>query len=138
MQRHATVLIIDFGSQVTELIARRVREFGCYSEVHPCTISDEKLAQIAPKAIILSGGPAGVSDHGAPTVTAKIFEMGVPILGICYGQQLMCHMLGGQVEPSTTREYGRAALAISQDSPLFKDVWAQGKSYEVSMISIVG
>jgi len=127
------ILIIDFGSQVTQLIARRVREHGVYSEIRPYTISEAEIRAFNPKAIILSGGPSSVSETGAPKVTRAVFEIGVPILGICYGQQLICSELGGEVEISDHREYGRAMMDISAASPLFEDVWQEGKSHQVWM-----
>ena len=89
MSHHETLLIIDFGSQVTQLIARRVRECGVYCEIHPFTKADDALARLKPKAVILSGSPHSVIDEG-PRVDAKLFDMGVPVFGICYGEQLMC------------------------------------------------
>jgi GMP synthase (glutamine-hydrolysing) len=127
------VLIIDFGSQVTQLIARRVRESGVYSEIRPYTISAEEIRAFAPKAIILSGGPASVSEKHAPRVASVVFELGVPVLGICYGQQLICSDLGGRVEVSNHREFGRVMTKVRQNSPLFKDVWDKDKDYQVWM-----
>src|SRR6185369_9387447 len=92
------VLILDFGSQTTQLIARRVRESKVYCEIHPCTLPFEEVRAKAPSAIILSGGPSSVYEEGAPSIDKRIFELGVPILGICYGMQLTAHLLGGQVE----------------------------------------
>src|SRR5438874_13822115 len=103
-----TVLILDFGSQYTQLIARRVRELKVYSVIHPCDLPLPKIRQLAPRCIVLSGGPASVYDPGAPGIDPEIFGLGVPILGICYGVQLLCKVLGGIVVPSTHREYGRA------------------------------
>ena len=133
MQPHDLVLILDFGSQVTQLIARRVREMGCYSEVHPCNISAERIRALNPKAIILSGGPATVTADGAPAATPELFTMGLPVLGICYGQQWMCQVLGGNVSPAGVREYGRAPLKVVKDSPLFAGVWQLGEQSEVWM-----
>jgi len=115
---HEKVLIVDFGSQVTQLIARRVRESGVYCEIHPFDKIDEVLGQFSPKAVILSGGPASVHEDESPAVTKKVFELGVPVLGICYGEQTMCAELGGRVEPGTTREFGRAEIEIVKESPL--------------------
>ncbi len=117
------VLIVDFGSQVTQLIARRVRETGVYSEIVPCQMADDALDTFAPKAIILSGGPASVTAQDTPRVPDRIFEMGIPVLGICYGQQAMVEQLGGDVENATHREFGRAELNVLEDSPLFRDIW---------------
>src|SRR3977135_3564055 len=100
------ILILDFGSQVTQLIARRVRECGVYSEIRPFSIPDSEIAAFGAKAIILSGGPASVHEKFAPTISDKVFTLGIPVLGICYGQQLMCQKLGGKVEPSDHREFG--------------------------------
>ena len=115
---HEKVLIVDFGSQVTQLIARRVRESGVYCEIHPFDKIDEVLGGFSPKAVILSGGPASVHEDESPAVTKKVFELGVPVLGICYGEQTMCAELGGRVEPGTTREFGRAEIEIVKESPL--------------------
>lgn len=127
------ILIIDFGSQVTQLIARRVRENGVYSEVRPYTVSLEEIRAFAPKGIILSGGPSSVTESASPRIGQAIFAMGIPILGICYGEQLICAELGGVVESSDHREFGRAFVEIEKDSPLFSGVWQQGKSYPVWM-----
>jgi len=127
------VLILDFGSQVTQLIARRIRENGVYSEVKPFNIPLAEIRKFSPQAIILSGGPASVSENFAPEVSAEIFEFGIPILGICYGQQLMCKMLGGQVEAGTKREFGRAFIDIKEDSEFFSGAWKKGEAREVWM-----
>ena len=111
-QAHEKVLIVDFGSQVTQLIARRVRESGVYCEIHPFDKVDAVLEQFTPKAVILSGGPASVHEDESPAASKKLFELGVPVLGICYGEQTMCAELGGKVEPGTTREFGRAEIEI--------------------------
>ena len=116
---HETLLIIDFGSQVTQLIARRVRECGVYCEIHPFTKATEKLAALQPKAVILSGSPHSVIDAG-PRIDAGLFEMGVPFFGICYGEQLMCELLGGKVESGHDREFGRAEITVKGSSPIFK------------------
>jgi len=127
------ILILDFGSQVTQLIARRVRECGVYSEIRPFSISAEEIWAFAPKAIILSGGPASVHTEFSPKVTQEIFKMNLPILGICYGEQLLCQQLGGKVEAGETREFGRAMVDIAEDCPLFDGVWAKGSKQEVWM-----
>ncbi len=114
------VLILDFGSQYTQLIARRVRELKVYCEIHPFLMSLEEIRQFAPRAIILSGGPRSVYEKDAPTVDPKLFDLGVPVLGICYGIQLMGHLLGGRVAPSTSREYGHKSFAISEAGDLFR------------------
>ena len=114
---HDRLLIIDFGSQVTELIARRLRELNVYCEIHPFQkVSDAFLRDFAPKAVILSGGPSSVIDDGSPRPPEAVFSLGVPVLGICYGQQVMMHMLGGQVETGHgTAEFGRAYVTSSDE-----------------------
>ncbi|MBI4126032.1 MAG: glutamine-hydrolyzing GMP synthase, partial [Deltaproteobacteria bacterium] len=116
------VLILDFGSQYTQLIARRVRELRVYCEIQPCTWSLDKIRAFAPKGIILSGGPASVLEAGAPSVDRALFDLSVPVLGICYGMQLMAHLLGGKVEKSQTREYGQATLTTHEAHQLFEGV----------------
>lgn len=117
------VLIIDFGSQVTQLIARRIREFSVYSEVkNPEDINIEELKNNKPKAIIFSGGPNSVYEENAPTIDKEIFNLSIPILGICYGQQLICHLLGGKVGASLEREFGKAKIEISTNSPLLQNI----------------
>lgn len=118
----AKVIIIDYGSQVTQLIARRTREAGVYSEIHPCGIDAEKLRALKPAAVILSGGPASVTEKDAPQLDKAILELGVPILGICYGMQLLAHALGGELAQSQTREYGAALLTMTAPSPLWHDL----------------
>jgi len=113
------ILVLDFGSQYTQLIARRVREGKVYSEIFPFNAPMDKIREFAPKGIILSGGPSSVYDEGAPAPDMAIFEMGVPVLGICYGMQVMAHYLGGKVAKSQMREYGRAKLLVDDDSDLF-------------------
>lgn len=128
------VLILDFGSQVTQLIARRVRESGVYCEIHPFNrVTAETLAQFAPKAVILSGGPSSVADFGSPRAPEAVFDLGVPVLGICYGQQTMCEQLGGKVEPGDHREFGRAYVDVIDDCALFTGVWAKGAKEQVWM-----
>ena len=133
MQAHERILILDFGSQVTQLIARRVREGGVYSEVKPCTMPIEAIRAFAPKGIILSGGPASVHQGSAPKISPEIFSLGVPVFGICYGEQLICDLLGGEVTPGDTREFGRAHVEVVAASPLFDGVWQAGQSYQVWM-----
>jgi GMP synthase (glutamine-hydrolysing) len=128
-----TVLIIDFGSQVTQLIGRRVREAGVYSEIVPFHAAKAAFERIRPKAVILSGSPASTVDIGSPRAPDDIFEAGVPVLGICYGEQTMCAQLGGRVETGHHREFGRAFLEIQEDSPLFDGVWAKGTRHQVWM-----
>ncbi len=115
-----TILIIDFGSQVTQLIARRIREIGVFSEVRNPGISVEEIKKIAPKAMILSGGPESVYEKNAPTIDKGIFDLEIPILGICYGQQLICHLLGGKVESASERGFGKSELQIDDNSDLFQ------------------
>ncbi len=129
--RHNLVVILDFGSQTTQLIARRVREAGVYCEIHPFSLPADRLVALAPKAIILSGGPASVYGEGAPTIGSHVFDRGVPILGICYGVQLTTKLLGGQVEQAAEREYGAAPVRIEEATGVFArfavgdelDVW---------------
>ena len=113
------ILILDYGSQYTQLIARRVREAHVYCEIHPPTRDLAFIRRFEPKGIILSGGPSSVFDPRAPTADPKILELGVPVLGICYGMQLVAHLAGGQVKPSREREYGRAEVAVREASGLF-------------------
>lgn len=116
------VIIIDYGSQVTQLIARRVREAGVYSEIHSCAISGEDLKKLRPAALILSGGPASALDSGAPKLDPAIIDLGVPVLAICYGMQLVALALGGKISGSETREYGPALLRASAPSPLWANI----------------
>jgi GMP synthase (glutamine-hydrolysing) len=127
------VLVLDFGSQVTQLIARRVRESGVYCEIHPFAMAPEKIAAFAPKAIVLSGGPASVHEAGTPRAPQLVFEMGVPVLGICYGQMTMAAQLGGTVEASQHREFGRAFLDVTGDCALFDGLWPPGAREQVWM-----
>ncbi|MEQ1577032.1 MAG: glutamine-hydrolyzing GMP synthase [Hyphomicrobium sp.] len=128
-----SVLIIDFGSQVTQLIARRVREAGVYCEIHPFQSADAAFAKLKPAAVILSGGPASVTEENSPRAPQGVFESGVPVLGICYGQQTMAVQLGGKVESGHHREFGRAAVAVQSESPLFEGVWDTGGAHQVWM-----
>ncbi|MFN3615936.1 MAG: glutamine-hydrolyzing GMP synthase [Rubrimonas sp.] len=131
---HERVLIVDFGSQVTQLIARRLREACVYAEIHPFNRVDGAfLRDFAPKAIILSGGPASVLEPGAPRAAPEIFTAGAPVLGICYGQQTMVAQLGGVVEGGRHREFGRAFLTVGADSPLFRGWASPGDSEQVWM-----
>jgi GMP synthase (glutamine-hydrolysing) len=127
------VLILDFGSQVTQLIARRVREAGVYCEILPCTVPEHRIADFAPKAIILSGSPASVTTADTPRASAIVFDLGVPVLGICYGEQTICAQLGGAVETSDHREFGRAFLEVKEPSALFDGVWKPGERVQVWM-----
>jgi GMP synthase (glutamine-hydrolysing) len=113
------VLILDYGSQTTQLIARRIRESSVYCEIHPGTLSLDAIRALAPRAIILSGGPQSVYGDEAPKSDPGLFDLGVPVLGICYGEQLMAHQLGGKVEASSHREYGPAKLVVKEPVGLF-------------------
>lgn len=119
MSTQRPVLILDFGSQYTQLIARRVRESEVYCEIHPGTLTLDEIRALSPAAIILSGGPQSVYDEGSVRTDAGIFELGLPILGICYGEQLIAHLLGGKVEPSSEREYGPALVSVGESSGIF-------------------
>jgi len=127
------ILIIDFGSQVTQLIARRVRESGVYSEIVPFNKANEILETFNPKGIILSGGPNSVYDIDTPRAPEAVFNMGVPVLGICYGEQTMCEQMGGKVEKSDEREFGRAFIDIKEPSPLFEGFWDVNTKHQVWM-----
>src|SRR5579875_2334573 len=127
------VLILDFGSQVTQLIARRVRESGVYCEIHPYDRVEEIIDAFAPRAVILSGGPASTTEAESPRVTQKVFERGVPVLGICYGEQAICMQLGGAVETGHHREFGRAEIRIERESPLLEGLGELGAQEPVWM-----
>jgi GMP synthase (glutamine-hydrolysing) len=130
---HDKVLIVDFGSQVTQLIARRVREEKVYCEIVPFQKAEAAFRDMKPKAVILSGGPASVLDKDAPLAPKAIYEAGVPVLGICYGEQAMAQQLGGQVEGGHHREFGRAEVTLVADSWLTEGVWQTGEKYPVWM-----
>ena len=130
---HDKVLIVDFGSQVTQLIARRVREEGVYCEIVPFQSAERAFTDMKPKAVILSGGPASVLDLNAPFAPEAIFQAGIPVLGICYGQQTMAKQLGGTVEGGHHREFGRADIEVTGDCRLFDGVWRRGERYPVWM-----
>src|SRR5579883_892240 len=130
---HDKALIVDFGSQVTQLIARRVREAGVYCEIAPFQNAERAFDDLKPKAVILSGGPASVPDEGSPRAPQAIFESGVPVLGICYGQMAMADQLGGVVESGHHREFGRADLKVAAASPLTEGVWEAGSEHPVWM-----
>src|SRR5437870_3196603 len=127
---HSKILILDFGSQYTQVIARRIRECQVYSEIVPFDTSAAEVARLKPNGLILSGGPASVYDKGAPHLNPEIFSLGIPVLGICYGMQLMAHHLGGEVEFSARREYGPGMMHITKSSLLFErhgeqiDIWS--------------
>src|SRR5512137_2966464 len=112
------ILVLDFGSQYTQLIARRIRESKVYSEILPFNAPIDKIRDFNPRGVVLSGGPSSVYDEGAPFPAMEIFSLGVPILGICYGMQLMAHHLGGQVARATKREYGKALLYVDDETDL--------------------
>jgi GMP synthase (glutamine-hydrolysing) len=133
-QIHDRALIVDFGSQVTQLIARRLRENGVYCEIHPFNRVDKAfLDDFAPKAIILSGGPASVKIETSPRADMAVYDYGAPILGICYGEQTICAQLGGDVESSDHREFGRAMVDVVKASRLFEGVWEPGSRHQVWM-----
>ena len=132
-----SILIVDFGSQVTQLIARRVREAGVYCEIAPFQSAEAAFTRLAPKGIILSGSPAGVPEEGSPRAPQILFDSGLPILGICYGQQVMSHQLGGKVEAGSdgewAGEFGKAFLTVTRDCALFDGLWAVGDRHQVWM-----
>src|ERR1700744_3965329 len=130
---HDRVLILDFGSQVTQLTARRVRESGVYCEIHPFSMPEEKLVAYAAKAIILSGGPDSVTEAASPRAPQKVFELGVPVLGICYGQMALCAQLGGSVVGGLHREFGRAFIEIEEESKLLAHIGRIGEREQVWM-----
>jgi len=130
---HQSILIVDFGSQVTQLIARRVREAGVYSEIAPFNAAAEAFERMKPKGIILSGGPSSVTWEDSPRAPQHFFDAGIPILGICYGQQTMMEQLGGKVEGGEGGEFGRAFIEITGACKLFDGLWKQGESHQVWM-----
>lgn len=127
------VLILDFGSQFTQLIARRVRENGVYCEIMPFNTDVKKQQAFEPKAIILSGGPASLTEQATPRAPNWVFEAGKPLLGICYGEQAIAAQLGGEVEAGHNREFGRAEIEVKESSPFFDGVWEKGKRYPIWM-----
>ena len=130
---HDKILIVDFGSQVTQLIARRVREEGVYCEIVPFNKAAQAFAEMKPRGVILSGGPASLTEAISPRAPQEIFDAGVPVLGICYGEQAMAAQLGGQVEGGHHREFGRAEVEVVRDAALFDGVWQKGGKYPVWM-----
>src|SRR4029079_8988795 len=132
-----SILIVDFGSQVTQLIARRVREAGVYSEIAPFSQAAEAFERMRPKGVILSGSPFGVPEEGSPRAPQALFDSGLPVLGICYGQQVMTHQLGGKVEAGHLGEwdgeFGRAYLTVTEDCTLFDGLWQVGERHQVWM-----
>jgi GMP synthase (glutamine-hydrolysing) len=135
MTQHDRLLIVDFGSQVTQLIARRLRELNVYCEIHPFqNVTDAFLADFEPKAVILSGGPSSVFDDGAPMPPKTVFDLGIPVLGICYGQQVMMHLLGGKVERGhSTAEYGRAFVIPNELKLSLLEGWFEDEREQVWM-----
>jgi len=133
MQHPDTILIVDFGSQVTQLIARRVREAGVYSEVVPFHGAEAAMARLAPRGVILSGGPASVTIAESPRVPGAVVDAGLPVLGICYGQQTLCAELGGEVIAGDHREFGDATVEVVEPSALFDGLWAVGERHRVWM-----
>jgi|AntRauTorcE11897_2_1112592.scaffolds.fasta_scaffold06580_1 GMP synthase (glutamine-hydrolysing) len=131
---HDRILIIDFGSQVTQLIARRLREGGTYCEIWPYNkVTTDSIKTFSPRGLIFSGGPKSVNDADAPDVPADIYDMGLPIFGICYGQQLLVRQLGGRVEKGDHKEFGRAYITVGNDATIFKGVWQSGEREQVWM-----
>jgi len=133
MQHPESILIVDFGSQVTQLIARRVREAGVYCEIAPFNAAGEAFERLRPKGIIFSGGPSSVMWQDSPRAPQHFFDTGLPILAICYGQQTMAHQLGGVVAASDNREFGRAFIDVVDDSALFDGLWKVGEKHQVWM-----
>jgi GMP synthase (glutamine-hydrolysing) len=131
--QHEKILVIDLGSQVTQLIARRVREEKVYCEIAPFEKSEQALRALKPKGVILSGGPASVLDPGAPLPPEAVYSAGIPVLGICYGEQAMAVQLGGMVESGHHREFGRAEVLVTAQSPLLEGTWEEGQRYPVWM-----
>ncbi|MCA1958889.1 MAG: glutamine-hydrolyzing GMP synthase [Nitrospira sp.] len=125
---HDRILVLDFGSQYTQLIARRIREAGVYSQILPCTVPPATVLAYRPQGIVLSGGPSSVYEKNAPTVDKTLLDQGIPVLGICYGMQLITHLSGGDVAKSERREYGRADLAIDDAGGLFKGIGKDGST----------
>src|SRR5437763_8083389 len=128
-----SILIVDFGSQVTQLIARRVREAGVYSEIAPFNAAEEAFERLQPQGVIFSGGPASVTEPESPRAPQVLFDSGVPLLGICYGQQTLHQQLGGKVVASDQREFGRAFIEIIAPSRLFDGLWKVGEKHQVWM-----
>ena len=127
------ILVLDFGSQVTQLIARRVRESGVYCEILPFNVAPERIGAFGAQGIILSGGPASVTAEETPRAPGIVFDLGVPVLGICYGQQALCDFLGGEVAPSEHHEFGRATVEVTDDCGLTEGVWRTGERHQVWM-----
>src|SRR5678815_4782129 len=121
---HQQILVLDFGSQFTQLIARRIREQAVYCEIHPFTIANDPelraIRAMAPVGIVLSGGPSSVYEDGAPSIPPAVFELGIPVLGICYGAMLTAKLLGGVVRPAERREFGRATVRVKAPEGVFR------------------
>ncbi|MCS6877084.1 MAG: glutamine-hydrolyzing GMP synthase [Geminicoccaceae bacterium] len=130
---HEKVLVLDFGSQYTQLIARRLRELRVYCEIRPCTLPDPEIRAFSPRAIVLSGGPASAFEAESPKLPGAVLALGVPVLGICYGEQLLAAALGGRVEPGRVREYGPAEIELLRESPLFDGILRVGERARVWM-----
>jgi len=133
VQPTESILIVDFGSQVTQLIARRVREAGVYSEIAPFNSAEEAFYRLQPKGVIFSGGPASVTETDSPRAPQVLFDSGVPLLAICYGQQTLHQQLGGKVVTSDQKEFGRAFIEIAAPSALFDGLWNVGERHQVWM-----
>ncbi|MFL6841276.1 MAG: glutamine amidotransferase-related protein, partial [Sphingomicrobium sp.] len=133
VQPTESILIIDFGSQVTQLIARRIREAGVYSEIVPFNGAGEAFERMQPKGVVFSGGPSSVMWENAPSAPQIVFDSGVPLLGICYGQQTLHQQLGGKVVTSDQKEFGRAFIEIVAPSALFDGLWRVGEKHQVWM-----
>jgi len=133
VQPTQAILVVDFGSQVTQLIARRVREAGVYCEIAPFNASEEAFERLQPKGVIFSGGPASVTEAESPRAPQVMFDSGLPLLGICYGQQTLHQQLGGKVVSSDQREFGRAFIDIVGESALFDGLWQVGEKHQVWM-----
>ncbi|MEM7021404.1 MAG: glutamine-hydrolyzing GMP synthase, partial [Pseudomonadota bacterium] len=127
------ILILDFGAQYTQMIARRIREAGVYCEILPCTVDDDAVRRFEPRGVILSGGPSSTTDEDSPRAPDAVFGLGVPILGICYGEQILCAQLGGKVEVGHEREFGRASIEVVAQCALFEDLFPVGSREQVWM-----
>src|SRR5690348_13870423 len=133
VQPTQAILVVDFGSQVTQLIARRVREAGVYCEIAPFNSAEEAFERMQPKGVILSGGPSSVMSENSPRAPQAVFDSGLPLLGICYGQQTLHQQLGGKVVSSEQREFGRAFIEVVAPSALFDGLWDVGETHQVWM-----
>ena len=129
LELYDSIVVLDFGSQYSELIARRVRELNVYSELIPFRTKASDIKKIAPKGIILSGGPNSVYDNGAPECDPEIFNLGIPVFGVCYGMQLMAKILGGKVIQANKHEYGKAILEVNPKDKLFLDLESKFTSW---------